>query len=304
MSALYGDANFQQIQGCTAYGMQILIGDKASKTDFHSNTAKITNRAIKEVTGGDSQISIGRGDAKIFNYSRIYLAGVASTTMFLKQIAKDLPDTDAKRVVEKLFEETKGKKVYLRKEGSNRTYPCWKGGTESHTFNFLESLANAKDPRTPVLGSGMSEAIHPRNLDQDGDYLTSRGNWGVQSSGVDFLHCLVTGTMWLCKKYDIEARLMITIHDEYRLVVKKGDEKRLALAMQVAHLWTRALIVYRLGFRDLPENIAWFSAIDMDWVLRKEADDPCVTPSQPEGIELGSNVTMQDLIDEGITLDK
>lgn len=304
LSALYGDSIFKGIQGCTAYSMQILAGDKKKKTDFHNNTAKIVNRAMEQVVGEASDITIKRDDAKIFNYSRIYMAGVLSTTMFLKQVAKSLSDNQAKAVVEELFRQTKGVKKRIKNPDTGKTFYGWIGGTESHTFNYLEDLANANDPRTPVLGSGMSEAIHPKNLVKEGEYLTSRGNWGVQSSGVDFLHCLISGTYWLCRKYDINARLMLTIHDEYRWVVAKEDRDRLALAMQIAHLWTRTLVVYRLGFRDLPEGVAWFEEIDYDFCLRKESNQPCVTPSQPEGLPLGRAVVIRELIEKGVTLDK
>ena len=46
----------------------------------------------------------------------------------------------------------------------------------------------------------------------------------------------------------------------------------------------------RLGFDDLPQGVAFFSAVDVDSVLRKEVDLPCVTPSQPHPIAPGESL--------------
>jgi DNA polymerase gamma 1 len=82
--------------------------------------------------------------------------------------------------------------------------------------------------------------------------MTSRINWVVQSSAVDFLHLILVGMNWLIKEYDIDARFSISIHDEVRYVVKEEDKYRAALALQIAHLYTRSFFAYKLGFDDLP----------------------------------------------------
>ncbi len=38
----------------------------------------------------------------------------------------------------------------------------WVGGTESHLFNKLESIATSAMPRTPVLGCCISKALEPK----------------------------------------------------------------------------------------------------------------------------------------------
>ena len=38
----------------------------------------------------------------------------------------------------------------------------WVGGTESHLFNKLESIATSAEPRTPVLGCRISKALEPK----------------------------------------------------------------------------------------------------------------------------------------------
>lgn len=289
LASVMGDSEYR-LNGSTPFGMQNLIGDKKQKTDFHSNTAKIVNNAIERVIGEEKakelDIYISRDDAKIFNYSRIYFAGIKSTTQQLKQIEKSLSDQEAQSAIASLFSSTKG----------NKLVDEWKGGTESKTFNFLEKVSDKSDPRTPLLGAGISDAIAPE-LDKDNQHKTTRGNWVVQSSGVDFLHCLIVATDYLCRKYEIDARLMISIHDEYRYLCKKEDTFRLAWAMQVAHIWTRAYVCYQLGIYDLPETVAWFGAIDVDFVLRKEVDTDLTTPSNPDPkVPNGKTIEIDDLI--------
>jgi DNA polymerase gamma 1 len=47
------------------------------------------------------------------------------------------------------------------------------------------------------------------------------------------------------------------------------------------------------------QSVAFFSAVDVDFLLRKEVDDPCVTPSQPDGIrEQGQSCTIYDTLKE------
>ena len=42
--------------------------------------------------------------------------------------------------------------------------PYWYGGTESHMFNKLESIARSPQPRTPVLNCLISTALQRENV--------------------------------------------------------------------------------------------------------------------------------------------
>lgn len=53
----------------------------------------------------------------------------------------------------------------------------------------------------------------------------------------------------------------------------------------------------RLGFKDLPQSVAFFSGVDIDQVLRKEPHQDCITPSNPQGLMKGYNIR------PGVTLD-
>lgn len=120
----------------------------------------------------------------------------------------------------------------------------------------------------------------------------------MQSSGVDYLHLLLTAMAYLCRRHAIDARLLLTIHDEVRYCVAAGDAMRAALALQVANLWTRAMFVHRLGMAELPLSVAFFGAVDVDAVLRKEPAMDCVTPSNPVPVPPGRSLDIHALLKE------
>lgn len=280
IASLVGDASFK-LHGGNAIGFMTLEGTKAAGTDLHSRTAKI--------------LGISRNDAKVFNYGRIYGAGLKFAQSLLRQFNPTLKEQDANRIAEKLYLETKGKKE-SRKVLSDRKF--WRGGTESLVFNKLEEFAEQERPRTPVLGAGITEALMKRFIGKGG-FMTSRINWAIQSSGVDYLHLLIVSMEYLCRRYNINARLALTVHDEIRYLAKEEDRYRCAMALQVANVWTRAMFSQQMGIDDLPQSCAYFSAVDIDHVLRKEVDMDCVTPSHPEKIPPGESLDILQLLAKG-----
>ena len=83
--------------------------------------------------------------------------------------------------------------------------------------------------------------------------MTSRVNWVVQSSAVDYLHMMLVCMNWLIEEYDIKARFSISIHDEVRYLVSEEDQERAALALQITNLLTRSMFALKLGMTDLPQ---------------------------------------------------
>ena len=280
IASLVGDATFK-IHGGTAVGFMTLEGNKAAGTDLHSRTASI--------------LGISRNDAKVFNYGRIYGAGLKFAATLLRQFNPGLSEKETTEVASKLYANTKGTKTN-RKTIYKR--PFWRGGTESFVFNKLEEFAEQERPRTPVLGAGITEALMSRFIGKGG-YLTSRINWAIQSSGVDYLHLLIVSMDFLVRRFNIDARLAITVHDEIRYLVRKEDRYRAALALQVANVWTRAMFAQQVGINDLPQSCAYFSAVDIDHVLRKEVDMECVTPSHPTRIPPGESLDINALLEKG-----
>ncbi|PGH11264.1 hypothetical protein AJ79_04999 [Helicocarpus griseus UAMH5409] len=281
IASLVGDAQFQ-IHGGNAIGFMTLEGTKAAGTDLHSKTAKI--------------LGISRNDAKVFNYGRIYGAGLKFAATLLRQFNPSMPEQQTKLVAAQLYKETKGSRTN-RKILSDS--PFWRGGTESFVFNKLEEFAEQERPRTPVLGAGITEALMRRFINR-GSFMTSRINWAIQSSGVDYLHLLIIAMDFLIRRFNLDARLALTVHDEIRYLVKEHDKYRAAMALQIANLWTRAMFSQEMGIDDLPQSCAYFSAVDIDKVLRKEVDMDCITPSHPTKIPHGESMDIDKLLDKGI----
>ncbi|KAF2867805.1 DNA polymeras-like protein gamma [Massariosphaeria phaeospora] len=280
IASLIGDATFK-LHGGNAIGFMTLEGAKAAGTDLHSRTAGI--------------LGISRNDAKVFNYGRIYGAGLKFAATLLRQFNPSLTDAETSKTANDLYQTTKGKKTN-RKQLHER--PFWRGGTESFVFNKLEDFAEQERPRTPVLGAGITEALMRRYLTKGG-FMTSRINWAIQSSGVDYLHLLIVSMEYLTRRYNLDARLSITVHDEIRYLVKEEDKYRAAMALQVANVWTRAMFSQQLGINELPQNCAYFSAVDIDHVLRKEVDMDCITPSNSAKIPHGESIDIIALLEKG-----
>lgn len=280
IASLVGDAQFR-LHGGNAIGFMTLEGTKAAGTDLHSKTAKI--------------LGISRNDAKVFNYGRIYGAGLKFASTLLRQFNPNLSEKETQEIASRLYKETKGTKT-SRKVLNDHSF--WRGGTESFVFNRLEEFAEQERPRTPVLGAGITEALMRRYINKGG-FMTSRINWAIQSSGVDYLHLLIISMDFLIRRFNIDARLAITVHDEIRYLVKEEDKYRGAMALQVANVWTRAMFSQQMGINDLPQSCAYFSAVDIDQVLRKEVDMDCITPSHPEKIPHGESVSINQLLDKG-----
>ncbi|CAG8808440.1 102_t:CDS:2, partial [Dentiscutata erythropus] len=165
----------------------------------------------------------------------------------------------------------------------------------------LEGIATSDYPKTPVLKCGITDAL--RNHIVEKSYMTSRVNWVVQSSGVDYLHLLLVAMQYLVNEYKIDARFMLSVHDEIRFLVKEEDYERAALALQISNFWTRAMFSYMLGIKDLPISIAFFSAVDIDHVLRKEVTMSCKTLSHNTEIKEGICLTIHDLLKKLNTLE-
>ncbi|KAL0960736.1 hypothetical protein HGRIS_005759 [Hohenbuehelia grisea] len=274
ISSCMGDAQFG-LHGATALGWMTLEGTKKAGTDLHSKTASI--------------LGISRDQAKVFNYSRIYGAGMRHAMLLLMQSNAGMLPEHAQKLADNLYASTKGKNTH-RTDIFGRKF--WFGGTESFVFNKLEEIALSDRPQTPALGCGVTYALSKEYLPAEfgSDYMPSRINWVVQSSGVDYLHLLIVAMDHLIRTYNIDARYLISVHDELRYLVADADRYRAALALQIANLWTRSMFACKLGMDDLPQSVAFFSAVDVDKVLRKEVDMPCVTPSQPTPIPPGESL--------------
>ncbi|NWR69725.1 DPOG1 polymerase, partial [Centropus unirufus] len=323
IAAILGEAHFAGMHGCTAFGWMTLQGKKSNGTDLHSKTA--------------TTVGISREHAKVFNYGRIYGAGQPFAERLLMQFNHRLTQQQAREKAQQMYAVTKGVRRFrlseegewlvrqldvavdrtedglvsaqdvqrLQREALKRSqrkkkwdvvgHRVWVGGTESEMFNKLESIALSPSPQTPVLGCRISRALEPAVA--KGEFLTSRVNWVVQSSAVDYLHLMLVAMKWLFEEFDINGRFCISIHDEVRYLVQQQDRYRAALALQITNLLTRCMFAYKLGLQDLPQSVAFFSAVDVDHCLRKEVTMNCVTPSNPSGMEKKYGIPQGEALD-------
>ncbi|KAG7152365.1 DNA polymerase gamma like protein [Verticillium longisporum] len=59
------------------------------------------------------------------------------------------------------------------------------------------------------------------------------------------------------------------------------------------------MFAQQVGINDLPQSCAYFSAIDIDHVLRKEVDMDCITPSHATAIPHGESLDIKALLAKG-----
>ncbi|MEQ2179186.1 hypothetical protein GOODEAATRI_022022 [Goodea atripinnis] len=225
IAAVLGEAHFAGMHGSTAFGWMTLQGKKSQGTDLHSRTA--------------DAVGISREHAKVFNYGRIYGAGQPFAERLLMQFNHRLNQTEAASKARQMYALTKGVRSSRRKKWDVVGKRVWAGGTESDMFNKLESIAHSAQPATPVLGCRISRALEPKAVKDE--FITSRVNWAVQSSAVDYLHLMLVAMKWLFEEYNIDGRFCISIHDEVRYLVRSEDRYRAALALQITNLLTRSL---------------------------------------------------------------
>ncbi|KNE57478.1 hypothetical protein AMAG_18053 [Allomyces macrogynus ATCC 38327] len=252
ISSAMGDTQFG-LHGASALGWMTLQGTKTDAADLHSVTANI--------------LWITRDQAKQFNHARIYGAGVAFATGLLTQHNRMLPTEVATQKAETLYEKSKGLKRRMKIDGA---------------------IAHSADPRTPVLGCQIPNSLMKVNCGSE--FMTSRINWVVQSSGVDYLHLLIASMDYLIEKYQLQARLMLTIHDEIRYLVRDEDN----------NLWTRVMFASRLGFDDLSlmpnSRAAHSSRPSTSTSTCKEPTDPCITPTNSIPLPPGESLDLCKLL--------
>ncbi|XP_022834813.1 DNA polymerase subunit gamma-1, mitochondrial [Spodoptera litura] len=315
IAALLGDSTLG-LCGGSAFGWAVLAGDKSRKTDLHSLTA--------------TAAAVSRDHAKVINYARIYGAGQNFAERLLKQFNPTMTVSEAKSKAAKMFSSTKGRRVYRLKKQYMEGFmeedldeqvvemtsyqamrlakisgkklddmfekPKWVRGTESDMFNKLEEIADSEGPSTAFLSGRLSRALEHAQ----GRWGGTRLNWAVQSAAADFLHLMLASMAHLAPK----ARFCLSFHDEVRYLVSDEYKYETALALQITNLLTRAFCSQRVGINDLPLSVAFFTAVEVDQVLRKESNLNCTTPSNPHGLDKGYGIPNGESLNIFEVLDK
>lgn len=253
--------------GSSPLGLLVTVGNKKDGTDPHSVLA--------------NNQDLSRDLAKNIIYGMCYGLSLRGC---IDYIAKSKPGTLLEAVTmaaTSVVQYFKGDKVNWK----------WVNGLASRSFNKMEDIANSRVPETPVLGAKLTMAL--RNTRE---FTTTRINWVIQSSGVDFRDIFICLLRYLFVKLGIDGRLLMSIHDEFRAMVAEAHVKRAVYAFQLAHVMTRALFIDILGLDCIPAGVAWHESVDVDTVLRKSPYADQVTPSQTEAIPPGYEVSAKDML--------
>jgi DNA polymerase gamma 1 len=88
---------------------------------------------------------------------------------------------------------------------------------------------------------------------------------------------------------------LLTKHYPGRYIVEDADVYRAGYALHLANLMTRAYFAHQLQIFDLPQCVAYFSAVDIDKVIRKETNMHCLTPSNPVPVPPGLSLDIHEI---------
>lgn len=228
IASIIGDSYFASEHGCTAFGWMTLQGKKSDGTDMHSRTASTVDisRDQAKILNYGRIYGAGERFAKTllmqFNHRlteeeaiekarKIYSTTKGECLLKLSYLGRQLAaafDRPGDEFISK-EELIKLRKDCYRFSKLRNLAKCpledfierrvWVGGTESHMFNKLEEIAQSPSPQTPVLHCRISRALEPQNVGND--FMTSRINWVVQSSAVDYLHLMLVSMRYLFDKF-------------------------------------------------------------------------------------------------------
>jgi len=282
IAAYFSDALKWGEFGSTQMGYTTIMGDKSQGTDSHTLLSK--------------QSDLPRDVAKKLNFQMLYLSGVKGCASTIKQYRPDLSDDECRNLAKKVMEIRQGKKTY--KNGNVHYY----GGSDSEAYNLmiricnrlplpyhLKHLSASDTARLPISKAAISDAI---SVDSCGsEYLTSRANWTIQSTGVDILHLFTVILKDLYEYHNIDGFLVLPIHDELWTCIDENQVDIAAWCFQIAHLYTWAILAKQLNFTNLPWHYLFFSEVNIDNCLRKEVNQSQYSPSNT-----------QDKVENGYTI--
>jgi DNA polymerase gamma 1 len=269
LAACHGDEDLG-FCGSTPFGLTAIVGTKEDGTDIHSVLANSTGKS--------------RDTTKTRVYGSLYGQGIKGDSDVLLKADPSLSEVEANSASKKFISLLKGKKEYGTQGYSH--------GMASAAFTQMERLADKRHPVTPLTGACMSGSLAGVK-----DYKPTRVNWIVQASGVDFRDMLVLLTISFYRRLGVRGRLIITIHDEIRTMVRNADIPKAVYALQLAHLYVRAAFIRAHGLNNIPAGVSWFPEVDVDNIcLRKTPYDPQVTPTQT-ALPPGYTISPQQLLE-------
>jgi len=180
----------------------VLSGSKADKTDVHNMTARA--------------LDISRGDAKGINFMVQYMGGLAGLSNQIALI-KGCTKPEADQQAADFMNHLKGF-----------------GGIAESTFAALKYQIFVPDLRTYLLGVKCPNSINYRLVPDDRSFVTLRGNWPIQSAGVDEKHALIALIDFIADKRSIDCHFACEIHDRIAYFCAEDQADALAEVFDLA----------------------------------------------------------------------
>lgn len=268
--------SFLGIHGSSAMSLTQMVGDKDLKTDSHSLLSK------------DLGLWPDRQLAKTLNFLMLFFGGVRGLFEAIKTARSELTDAQAKSLANKA--------IKLRRGSKDRGTGLYKGGTDSHAYNFMMKLAETPENRTVLGKSAISKCLQKNYCGSD--FMPSRCNRSIQSAGVDILHVFVSLLEYFIGYYKVEGKFIISIHDETWTLCREDQKYLMSWIFQLSHMLTWSIFYEAYGFNTIPFNYLFFSSVNIDSVLRKEVNN-CMAKEDGEwvykGLQTPSNPYMEAL---------
>lgn len=252
--------NRGSVSGGDLLDKAVLLGDKKTGTDVHSQVAKAAG--------------VSRTCGKGIVYACIYGAGLKTVA---KVIASELSPDEKHLALNKAklaLETLKGKRDW--------NTGIYSGGIASNYFNRAYSKSAQGNTKLDLF----NQAI-PKSLDSA--YIKKSG----APNQINFLIQALASTngqlsafsIFLKKEIELaglrEARQIATIHDEIICMALEEDAEAMAKCIIRAHAGVWALLSSRLNISDLPVQRLFFDiVIDVSKILRKEANQIINTPDR------------------------
>lgn len=266
--------NYARLYLCGKQNAMDLLGPRDGAQQIVDNLWKLTKGTIKTQKNPlkpDIKPFLQKCQANLKNLPNA--DDVKTFTFLLGKLSSDIAllhheQTAVLRMIHNLVPDTKNflKEIDDLFDAPRRVYV---NGIESDLFNYLMTTAIQRQPTTPVLGGNLPKPLLNRHAPT---YVTTRCNWLIQSSAVDFLHLFLVNMNYLIRLYDIDAVYSLSIHDMIQFISSEEDKHRTALAFQIAHMHTRAYFTIQCGLNSLPQNVAFFSSVEIDRSMRKQKD--------------------------------
>ena len=259
--SIFGDS-VSGLYNSSPAAAKILTGDKDHDppSDIHSSIARNSG--------------IPRGIAKNLFYGIEFGSGLKTCSNTIRSGDRSIPIDKADELGRKALSVLKGDMV--THDGKNYMYV---GGEASKCFNVLMSRGDEQIQTFPVTGSEYPTSMQKRYTGKN--FMLTRNNMQIQASGKHLMEVLIVLTQYWCKKFSIDQRYLIGVHDSSIFSVKEEDVYDFCAIVQMAHVFCYALLRQRLGIEEIGLSGAFLTGFEVGDFFMKSDSSGTATPFNP-----------------------